>query len=111
MGLREFDRRLKLLRPARQDDGQGGYKLDWQSPTESLVACRVVDANSAEREVAGRQEATFSHYVFMHRRQPLERGDRLEFVGGTFLEIVSVFREDVPGGHLKARAWQRQKGQ
>lgn len=111
MGLREFDRRLTLLRPSRTADGQGGFQIDWRSPTSSLVACRVVDAGMAEREVAGRQEATFSHYVFMHRRQPLERGDRLEFTDETFLEIMSVFREDVPGGHLKARAWQRQKGQ
>jgi hypothetical protein len=111
MGLRDFDRRLLLKRPARTPDGQGGFGIDWAAATEKLVSCRIADSGMAERVVAGKQEGTFSHYVWMHRRQPLERGDRLEFPDGSFLEIETVFRDDVPGGLLKARAWQRQKGQ
>lgn len=110
MGLRDLDRSLTLQVPARTADGRGGFTLDWTAPSSTLVRCRVAEANQYERDIAGRQEGMFTHYVWMHRRQPLDRGDRLLFADGSFLEIVAVWREDVPGGLLKARAWQRQKG-
>ncbi len=106
-----LDRRLVLERPTRVSDGQGGFQADWQPIGPALVSCRVQDANAAERQVAGRQEAEFSHYVWFHRRQDVLRGDRLVFTDGTFLEIATVWREDVPGGFAKCRAIQRQAGQ
>ena len=111
MTLRMLDRRLAMTRPTRVEDGQGGHKLVPQPVGDELVTCRVQDANADERQVGGRQEGTFTHYVWFHRRQDVMRGDRLEFTDGTFLEIVTVWREDAPGGFTKCRAWQRQKGQ
>ena len=111
MSLRILDRALVLTRLSRQEDGQGGFREAWLPVSDIPATCRVADANAAERSVGGRGEATFTHYVWFHRRQDVERGDRLEFSDGTFLEVLSVWREDVPGGFAKCRAWQRQKGQ
>lgn len=111
MSLRYLDRKLVLKRPVRVADLQGGHKETWEPVGAEGVLCRVTDANSAEREIGGRQEGAFTHYVYVHRRQDVKRGDRFEFTDGTFLEVTTVWRDDRPGGYAKCRAWQRQEGQ
>lgn len=88
MIIGRLNRRIELLRPGRQPDGQGGYYQNW--PTAATVWAEFKKPSLSVAEVNGALASEVTREISVRYRTDVRRGWRVVCAGRTY-EILHTY--------------------
>jgi len=107
MGIKTlFNHEFVISRPARTDDGQGGWTLGYADA--GTVRGRLRPANASERTAAVQRQAQVSHIFYTAGDADIRRGDLVSGAGQT-VEVIAVRDPSHVGHHLEIDCLEIQK--